>query len=80
MSAPITLFLIDDHPLLRRGLVALLSQHPDLRVVGEAGDAGEALRLLPCARKSSCSTTTCPACAASTPSPACAKPRPAAAW
>ena len=33
MSAPITLFLIDDHPLLRRGLVALLSQHPDLRVV-----------------------------------------------
>ena len=47
MSAPITLFLIDDHPLLRRGLVALLSQHPDLRVVGEAGDAGEALRLLP---------------------------------
>jgi DNA-binding NarL/FixJ family response regulator len=46
MSAPITLFVvIDDHTLLRRGLVALLSQHPDLRVVGEAGDAGEALRL-----------------------------------
>ena len=33
MSAPITLFLIDDHPLLRRGLVALLSQHPDLRAL-----------------------------------------------
>ncbi|SDM32740.1 two component transcriptional regulator, LuxR family [Oryzisolibacter propanilivorax] len=47
-AAPVTtLFLIDDHTLLRRGLVALLSQHEDLQVVGEAGDAGEALRLLP---------------------------------
>ena len=44
---PITLFLIDDHTLLRRGLVALLSQYGDLCVVGEAGDAAEALRLLP---------------------------------
>ncbi len=50
MSAPITLFLIDDHTLLRRGLVALLSQQADLRVVGEAGDAGEALRMLPALR------------------------------
>ena len=50
MNAPTTLFLIDDHTLLRRGLVALLSQHADLRVVGEAGDAGEALRLLPVLR------------------------------
>ena len=43
----IRVFLIDDHALLRRGLVALLSQYEDLRVVGEAGDAGQALRLLP---------------------------------
>ena len=50
MNAPTTLFLIDDHTLLRRGLVALLSQQPDLRVVGEAGDAAEALRLLPALR------------------------------
>ena len=50
MRAPITLFLIDDHTLLRRGLVALLGQHADLRVVGEAGDAGQALRLLPVLR------------------------------
>ncbi|MBS0507485.1 MAG: response regulator [Proteobacteria bacterium] len=47
MSAPITLFLIDDHTLLRRGLVALLGQYADLRVVGEAGDAGAAQHLLP---------------------------------
>ena len=50
MKPPITLFLIDDHTLLRRGLVALLAQHPDLQVVGEAGDAGQALRLLPALR------------------------------
>ncbi len=50
MNAPTTLFLIDDHTLLRRGLVALLSRQPDLRVVGEAGDAAEALRLLPALR------------------------------
>ncbi|MGD9773832.1 response regulator [Diaphorobacter sp.] len=50
MTQPITLFLIDDHTLLRRGLVALLSQQPDLRVVGEAGDAAQALRLLPALR------------------------------
>ena len=50
MSQPITLFLIDDHTLLRRGLVALLGQYADLRVVGEAGDAGAAQCLLPALR------------------------------
>ena len=46
-ATPINLFLVDDHTLLRRGLVALLSQYDDLRVVGEAGDAAQALHLLP---------------------------------
>lgn len=50
MNAAVTVFLIDDHPLLRRGLAALLGQQPDLRVVGEAGDAAAALHLLPNAR------------------------------
>ena len=40
MNPPITLFLIDDHTLLRRGLVALLSQYDDLRVVGETHETG----------------------------------------
>ena len=47
MNPPITLFLIDDHALLRRGLVALLGEYPDLRVIGEASDASEAQRQLP---------------------------------
>lgn len=46
-SSTIRIFLIDDHPLLRRGLVALLAQQADFHVVGQAADAAEALHLLP---------------------------------
>ncbi len=46
-AQPVTVFVVDDHTLLRRGLIALLSQDAGLRVVGEAADAGEALRLVP---------------------------------
>jgi two-component system nitrate/nitrite response regulator NarL len=41
---PIRLMVIDDHTLFRRGMVALLASQPSLSVVGEAGDAGEAVR------------------------------------
>ena len=44
---PVTLLVVDDHTLFRRGLVALLGQDDGLLVVGEAGDAAEALRLAP---------------------------------
>ena len=44
MSSPIRLLVVDDHTLFRRGLIALLSQHAGVAVVGEAGDAGEAQR------------------------------------
>ena len=43
----ITLFVVDDHTLFRRGLIALLQQYEGMEVVGEAGDAAEALRLAP---------------------------------
>ncbi len=46
-ETPVTLLVVDDHKLFRRGLVALLSQDPGLQVLGEAGDAAEALRLAP---------------------------------
>jgi two-component system nitrate/nitrite response regulator NarL len=46
MSEPIQLLVVDDHPLFRRGLIALLSQDDRFEIVGEAGDVGEALRML----------------------------------
>lgn len=44
---PITLLVVDDHTLFRRGLIALLEQDEGLKVVGEAADAAQALRLAP---------------------------------
>lgn len=41
----IRVLVVDDHALFRRGLVSLLNEQPDIEVVGDAGDAYEALRL-----------------------------------
>ena len=43
-TAPVRLLVVDDHTLFRRGLTALLARDPQVRVVGDAADAGEALR------------------------------------
>jgi two-component system nitrate/nitrite response regulator NarL len=40
----VRLMVVDDHTLFRRGLVALLALDASLDVVGEASDAGEAVR------------------------------------
>ncbi|MEM7331316.1 MAG: response regulator transcription factor [Chloroflexota bacterium] len=45
MSDPIRLLLVDDHPVVRDGLVAILSTQPDFEVVGEAGDGLTAVSL-----------------------------------
>jgi len=39
----IRLFIVEDHEVVRRGIVALLSNDPDIEVVGEAGGVHEAL-------------------------------------
>ncbi len=44
MTAVIRILVVDDHTLFRRGLMALLQTQAQFQVVGEAGDAGEALR------------------------------------
>ncbi len=41
----ITVFLVDDHSLVRRGFRRILEDEPDLLVVGEASDGAEAVRL-----------------------------------
>lgn len=43
VANPVTIVLVDDHPVVRDGLNAMLSAEPDLQVVGEAGTGTEAL-------------------------------------
>lgn len=42
----IRVVLIDDEPLVRAGLVAIIDSDPDLDVVGEAGDGADAIDLV----------------------------------
>ncbi len=44
-SQPIRIVIADDHPIFRDGLRRLLEAEPDLRVVGEASDGAEAVKL-----------------------------------
>jgi len=44
--AKTSLFLVDDHALVRRHLAALLEEQPDLQVCGEAADAPMAFELI----------------------------------
>jgi DNA-binding NarL/FixJ family response regulator len=47
MTDTIRIFVADDHPVVRDGLVAILSTQPDFAVVGEAGNGREVLAQLP---------------------------------
>ena len=42
--------LVDDHEIVRLGLMTLLEDHPELQVVGEAGNAADAVRVVEHAR------------------------------
>ncbi len=44
-DAKIRVLVADDHPMLREGLVAVLSTQPDFDVIGEAADGSEVVRL-----------------------------------
>ena len=44
-SQPIRILLADDHPIFRDGLRRLLEAEPDLKVIGEACDGAEAVKM-----------------------------------
>ena len=41
----VRLLVVDDHPVVRSGIVGMLSGEPDLQVVGQAADGAEAIAL-----------------------------------
>ena len=45
-NEPITVLLADDHPIVRYSLRQALEEDPQLKVIGEASDGREALRLV----------------------------------
>lgn len=43
MEDPIKILIVDDHNLVRKGLIALLGVNPGVKVIGEAADGEEAV-------------------------------------
>ena len=50
VTGMVKVFLVDDHEVVRRGLMDLLNADPELEVVGEAGSVSEALARIPAAQ------------------------------
>jgi DNA-binding NarL/FixJ family response regulator len=46
-AEPISVFVLDDQEIVRRGVRGLLEAEPDIRVIGEAGTASAALAQIP---------------------------------
>jgi DNA-binding NarL/FixJ family response regulator len=46
MSAPVRAVVVDDHPVVRDGLVAMLGSDPGIEVVGSAQDGADGQRLI----------------------------------
>ncbi len=46
MKRDVTILIVDDHPVFRRGLREVIEEHPRFQVVGEAADGEAALNLV----------------------------------
>jgi DNA-binding NarL/FixJ family response regulator len=46
MNEDVRIVIADDHPLMRKGIIGVIHEIPHWRVVGEAADGEQALRLL----------------------------------
>jgi DNA-binding NarL/FixJ family response regulator len=44
MPGSVKILIVDDHPVVRDGLTAILSTQPDFEVIGEAGNGEEAIK------------------------------------
>ena len=44
-KSPIRVFSVDDHPLLREGIAALVNSQPDMVLIAQAATGGEAIQL-----------------------------------
>ncbi len=44
MKTPIKLLLVDDHPIVRRGVASCLAKEPGVQVIGEAANGQDALK------------------------------------
>lgn len=45
MKKTIKVFIVDDHPLVRKGVTVCLSRHKDIKIIGETGDAREVVSM-----------------------------------
>jgi len=57
VGVPITVFLLDDHEIVRRGIAQLLETEDGIKVIGQAGTAAEALARIPARPRTSPSWT-----------------------
>jgi DNA-binding NarL/FixJ family response regulator len=46
MLQQVSILIVDDHPLLRRGVCDAIAGNPRLRIIGEASDGEDAMRLV----------------------------------
>jgi DNA-binding NarL/FixJ family response regulator len=46
VGSEIHVVIVDDHPVVRKGLRQIIEEEPDLKVVGEAGDGEAGLVLI----------------------------------
>jgi DNA-binding NarL/FixJ family response regulator len=46
MDKPIRILVVDDHSVVRKGLLNLLEDEPDIQIVGEASDGDDALAMI----------------------------------
>ena len=44
MNSYTRVYVVDDHPVLRKGIIQIIADHPEFEIAGQAGSAEEALR------------------------------------